>query len=421
MNVLIVGSGATEYTLAKKFSQNSKTKNIFVTSNLEAMKEFSTFIDLSESNPQEILDFVNSNDIDLTITFSETAISKGIAELFKEAGKDIFAPTAASARFVLSKASGKKFMYKTKIQTPKFGIFDKESFAIDYAKKSAYPLVIKLDGYIEGECARVCENFAQAKTVIEDVFLNFNKKITLENLIKGKEVSFYVLTDGYNAIPLTSVTPYKYSLEGDGGLVTRGLGAYAPSFAVSEEIEKLIAQKVVFPVIDELNRNKTPYVGILGVDLIIDKDNRIWTIEFNAALPSPDAQCLFELLDEDLYLLIKSTLAGSLADDYQEIKMKNGYCVSVVLASGNYPVSSKSGEVIEGLGDLDCDIEVAHFNTAKNEAGEYITTGKRTLVLTKAASTLSIAKEILYENIGLVRFKGMRYRNDIAKTAPNAF
>ena len=186
MKILIIGSGAKEYTIAKLVSQYENTELVFVAPGNDAIAEFANCIDIKADDIDGILEFAKSNDIDLTVACSEKAISNGIADKFNEAGLMIFAPTTEAARIASSKAVSKKFMYKTKIPTPKFGIFDRENMALDYARKSKYPIVVKADNHQHGENVFICHNFKTAKQAIDDLFDSQNKKSLLKILSQDK-------------------------------------------------------------------------------------------------------------------------------------------------------------------------------------------------------------------------------------------
>ena len=416
MKILIVGSGAKEYSLAKLVSSYEDTELVFVAPGNQAIEEFANCIDIQACDTDKLVEFAVVNKIDLTIACSEKAIFNGIAEKFNEAGLMIFAPTSEAARIASSKSVGKKFMYKTKIPTPKFGIFDRENMAIDYARKSQYPLVVKTDSHMHGENVFICDTFVIAKRIISDLFDAQNKKIVIEDYIPGQEFSYYVVTDGYNAMPLASVVPYKYVLEGNGGSVTSGLGAYSPFYMIDRKMESKIFKDIVYPALDELAKNGNQYVGILGLDVIIGRDNNLNVIEFNPFLKEPDAQCAFSLIDEDLSKIMASSITGSLVDEYREIASKSAYASSVVLSAGNYPLEGEFGSVINGLEQASEEAEISHFNTLINGNGEYVTAGGRTLVVTAVAATLENAAKKMYECADFITFDGLKYRKDIGKT-----
>ena len=416
MKILIVGSGAKEHTIAKLISQYENTSLVFVAPGNAAIDEFANCIDIKADDTENLAEFAKINEIDLTIACSEKAIAAGIAERFNEDGLMIFAPSSEAARITTNKSVSKKFMYKTKIQTPKFGIFDRENIAIDYARKSKYPLVVKTDEHAHGENVYICDNFKIAKRIIEDLFSGKQKKVVIEDFIAGQEFSYYIISDGYNAMPLGSAVTYKGTLEGNGGVITSGLGAYSPFYMIDRNLESKIFKQIVYPALDELSKNGNQYIGILGIDIILDRTGNLNVIEFNPFFKEPDAQCILNLLEENVTNIMKSAITGSLVDEYTEINTKPLYSASVVLSSGNYPSEGKYGCPIYGLEETSESCEIAHFNTIKDNTGSFVTAGGRTLVVTTNASTLERASNKLYEAVALINFDTMKYRKDIGKT-----
>lgn len=410
--VLIIGHSAREYTLAEKFSKLDEVAEVFVAPGNDAMKEFCTVVDIRESNVQELLEFALENAIDLTIASSELAIKNDITSLFQQHQQMIFAPTKESANICLSKTNGKKFMYKTRIPCPKFAVFDKASLAIDYVKKSNMPVVIKTDEHQE-KGVLVCSSFSIARIFIEELFDSGEQKVLIEDYVYGHEFSFYVITDGYHAIPLGSVATYKSELEGNGGHLTSGIGSFTPDYRISKQIERRILQQIIYPALNTLARHQTPYVGILGVDLVINDMDQLFTLEFNSFLQTPDSQGILALLNEDIYHLFQACVIGSFADDYEQIDISDSYAVSCVLSEKKS--DSIQNNVISGLDDLDGDTQVAHFNTKLNAYLEYEAVEGRTIVLTRTARVLSKAVEDLYEEVAAVKFDGIKYRRDIAR------
>ena len=417
MKILIIGSGAKEYSLAKLVSQYEETELVFVAHGNDAIAEFANCIDIKAYEVDELVEFARANEIDMTVACSETAIVNGIADKFNDAGLMIFAPSAEASRITSSKSVSKKFMYKAKIPAPRFGIFDRENMAIDYARKSRYPLVVKTDSHEHGENVYICDTFVIAKRIIRDLFDSQNKKIIIEDYIAGQEFSYYVITDGYNAMPIASVVPYKYVLEGNGGTVTSGLGAYSPFYMIDRTLESQIFKEVIYPALDELSRNGNQYVGILGVDIIQDRNGNLNVIEFNPYFKEPDSQCILEVIDSNIIDIMKSAIEGTLVDKYFEIPTRGGYVSSVVLCSGNYPISNGTyGAVINGLADAEEYAEISHFNTVKDNNGNFVTAGGRTLVVTSSASTLEQSVQKVYDAVECISFDGMKYRKDIGKT-----
>ena len=403
--VLIVGNSAKEYALVKKFKNYDC--DIFVLSGNSAISELAECVDIREENVQEILEYVLENAIDLTIVTSEVAIKNNIAELFQTNNQLIFCPTAQSAQFTLSRSAGKRFLYKLRIPTPRFGIFDKLPLAIDYLKNAPMPQVIRADENSNSADRLVCTTFAASKTFVEDLFNKDENKVVLEDYVYGHEFTIYVVTDGYSALHLATVANDKFAEDGDGGILTSGVGAYTPDYKISSDIENSVMQNVVERVLASLQRKETPYLGVLGIDCVLTTDGSFVTLDFKPFLSDHDAEAVLNLVDENLLTLFEACAVGSFADDYEKIDVSDNSSVSCVISS------RKKGEIIKGLELVESDI--THFATTKNKYFEYETVEGKTLVLTKTAKTLSRARKHLYEDVELISFSGKKCRNDICE------
>lgn len=403
--VLIVGNSAKEYALVKKFKNYDC--DIFVLSGNSAISELAECVDIREENVQEILEYVLENAIDLTIVTSEVTIKNNIAELFQTNNQLIFCPTAQSAQFTLSRSAGKRFLYKLRIPTPRFGIFDKLPLAIDYLKNAPMPQVIRADENSNSADRLVCTTFAASKTFVEDLFNKDENKVVLEDYVYGHEFTIYVVTDGYSALHLATVANYKFAEDGDGGILTSGVGAYTPDYKISSDIENSVMQNVVERVLASLQRKETPYLGVLGIDCVLTTDGSFVTLDFKPFLSDHDAEAVLNLVDENLLTLFEACAVGSFADDYEKIDVSDNSSVSCVISS------RKKGEIIKGLELVESDI--THFATTKNKYFEYETVEGKTLVLTKTAKTLSRARKHLYEDVELISFSGKKCRNDICE------
>lgn len=403
--VLIVGNSAKEYALVKKFKNYDC--DIFVLSGNSAISELAECVDIREENVQEILEYVLENAIDLTIVTSEVAIKNNIAELFQTNNQLIFCPTAQSAQFTLSRSAGKRFLYKLRIPTPRFGIFDKLPLAIDYLKNAPMPQVIRADENLNSADRLVCTTFAASKTFVEDLFNKDENKVVLEDYVYGHEFTIYVVTDGYSALHLATVANYKFAEDGDGGILTSGVGAYTPDYKISSDIENSVMQNVVERVLASLQRKETPYLGVLGIDCVLTTDGNFVTLDFKPFLSDHDTEAVLNLVDENLLTLFEACAVGSFADDYEKIDVSDNSSVSCVISS------RKKGEIIKGLELVESDI--THFATTKNKYFEYETVEGKTLVLTKTAKTLSRARKHLYEDVELISFSGKKCRNDICE------
>lgn len=407
-NILIVGCSAKEYSLAKKLSEYENVEKVFVAPGNSLISEVAQCVDIREDMASELLEFVMEHAVDLTIVTSTLAIKSDVVSLFNANSQMIFAPSAQSAAITVSKGYAKKFLYKQRIPTPRFGIFEKSQLALDYLKTANYPLIIKCDEDQEGQDRLACTNYSLASIFVDELFMRGEKKVVIEDYVYGHDFTFYLLTDGYQVLPIVSVADYKFTSDGDGGLFTEGVGAYAPDYRISSELETRILKDVAQRVISGLARNNTPYTGILGIELVLKADGNYVVTGFKPFLQDHDSDIVLDLIDENLVVLFEACVIGSFADDYEFIKLKNNSAVSCVISSPN------TGEkIIRGLDLLDEDSKFTFINAKKNEYLEYLTLGGRTLVLTRSASTLSRARNLLYEDVNCIDFCGKKFRSDI--------
>lgn len=407
--ILIVGNSAKEYALARKLA--SYECEIFVIPGNASMMDIAKCVDIREDKVQEILEFVLENAIDLTVVSSELAIKNDIASVFQANEQLIFAPTAQSASFALSRSVGKRFLYKLRIPTPRFAIFDKLQLAVDYLKTANMPQVIRTDENLNTADRLVCSTFINAKTFVEDLFSKDEKKVVLEDYVYGHEFTFYAVTDGYSALPLMTVANYKFMENGNGGILTSGTGAFAPDYKVSRDIENSIMNDVVIKVLQALERKGAPYLGILGMDCVLMPDGQYVVLNFKPFLSDHDADAVLNLVDENLLNLFAACAVGSFADDYEKLNVSDNSSVSCVVSS------RQEGKVINGLELVDSDI--AHFGVTQNKYLEYETIKGKNFVLTRTAKTLSRARKHLYEDIEVIKFDGKKYRNDICEQVEN--
>jgi len=417
MKVLVIGSGGREHAIVWKLAQSSRVSEIFCAPGNAGINKIAQCADIRIDNLNELLRFAQENEISLTIVGPELPLSLGIVDLFRKNGLLIYGPSQSAARIESSKSFAKKLMHKYNIPTAEFAVFDKESQAIDYARAAQYPLVIKYDGLASGKGVFICETFEHARTAIESSFANLYKSVVIEKFLRGREVSFQVITDGYNAIPIPSAQDYKKAFDGNSGPNTGGMGSYDPVPFVDSELEAKIAQKIIFPTIDAMNAEKATFVGTLYAGLMIDDKNEPYVIEYNARFGDPETQAVLPLIEDDFFEILYSAVTGALGDDYESFKLEDRYAVCVVLASGGYPGSFKKGYPIEGLDDVDDDDTIVfHSGTEMNKYGEIVSAGGRVLAVTSLASTIHRAYDKVYEAVEMINFQDMRYRKDIAKS-----
>ena len=416
MNVFVIGSGGKIHALIWKLAQSERVDDIFCTFNNAVIKKLATPVDIRENEIDELYDFIKNNSIDLTVIDSTVTAVRGLADKLREEGLNVFGAGGKSCKIDMAKGFTKKFLSKNKIPTPQFGVFDKENQAIAYARNARYPQVVKFDSRIPGSGYIVCKNFNEAKNAISFCLKNLYKPVVLENYIYGKHVSFQVITDGYDAVPLPASRVYKKADDGESGLNTQGMGAYSPVSYVDAEMEAIIGEKIFFPLIDALNSEKMGFAGVLRANIVIDNNKKPYLLGVNVDFGDPETQTILPLLDEDLFDIMMLSSIGALADTYETFNFLDEHSVCVNIVSEGYPSEYKKGSVVEGLEEIDDDNTfIFHAGTKKNIYAETVSSSGRVLDVVATASTLNRTYELAYETVDLIDFQGMKYRKDIAR------
>ena len=405
--ILIIGNGAKEFALAKKLSE---AHEIFITSLSDAVKDFATQVDIREDSISELLEFVMENGIDMTIPLSLKALNSNLVDIFTKNSQNIFAPSCEAAKIVFDKALAKKILYKLRIQTPKFGIFEKQTMVLDYIKNLKHPFVLKTD---DNNSATIFTNYQTAKAYVDTCFIEKNKRIIIEDYVYGTPFSFYAITDGYKALPFGSYINYKYSLDGNGGQLTNGMGACSPNYKLTIEQEYFIMDNIIYPTLEYLEMEENPYLGVLGVNGILTEDGNIIVLGWQSFMQDCDAVSILENLNEDLYSLFESCIIGSFSDEVNSINTKDNYAVNIVLRNQKH---QNNENIIRGLDSLDENTIVTLYpSVKKNKYLEYEADYGEVLSLTTAGATLSRAIANCYEELSSIVFDGKYFRKDIGK------
>ncbi len=405
--ILIIGNGAKEYALAKKLSENN---DIFITPSSDTLKEFATCLDIREDSVHELLEFALENGIDMTIAVSEKAINSDITMIFSQNKLQIFGANSKANEIISNKAYAKKVLYKLRIPTPKFGIFEKQNLAADYIKTQKYPFIIKTN---DNNSATIITSEKTAKNVLETAFLEKNKKIIIEDYVYGTPFSFYTITDGYKALPIGSSLTYKHILEGNGGQLTDGMGACVPNYKLSLENEYFLMDNVIYPTLEYLEMGGNAYTGILGINGILTEEGEIAVLGWQSFTQDCDTDAILNSIDDDLYSLFEACIIGSFSDEFDNLNINDKQFVSIVQVCKN---KENTENAINGIDNLEDDTLISFYpSVTKNKYLELEAHNGSVLVLTSSASSHSKAKEKVYKEASDIDFSGISYRKDICK------
>ncbi|MBU2590851.1 MAG: phosphoribosylamine--glycine ligase [Nitrospinae bacterium] len=416
MKILIVGNGGREHALVWKASLSPLVDKIYCTPGNPGTAELAENIDIAVEDIEALADFSLKNRIDLTIVGPEVPLTLGIVDRFEERGLAIFGPSKLGAELEGSKVFSKNFMKKYGIPTAASEIFVSADKAKEYIKSVNLPLVIKADGLAAGKGVVICHKIEEAFEAVDTILLDrqfgsAGDKILVEQFLDGVEVSFMVLSDGQDFIPLVTAKDHKPVYDGNKGPNTGGLGAYAPSPTVTPELMKKIIERVIRPTIDGLASEGRLYRGVIYAGLMIC-DGEPVVLEYNCRFGDPETQpIMFKMKGDIIPPMVKIAAHQSIKG--LDIEWHEGYTVCIVMASGGYPGAYEKGKVISGLDDVGGGVV---FQAGTKLSGKNIVTnGGRVLGVTSRGATLAEASDNAYKIVSKISWDGLHYRRDIGR------
>ena len=417
MNVLLIGGGGREHALAWKISHSPLLEKFFAIPGNPGIAEFAACVEnISIDDNAALVKFAQDNSIDLVVVGPEAPLVNGLTDALIESSVKVFGCTKAAAQIEGSKIFAKRLMKKYKIPTADFEVFDDAQAAKNFIRTKGAPIVIKADGLAAGKGVIVAQTLDEALSAV-DAMKNFGtagKKIVVEEFMDGEEASVLALTDGEKILPLIAAQDHKRIFDGDKGLNTGGMGAYAPAPVVDEKISALVEEKILNPTIAALKSEGIVYRGCLYAGLMI-VDGQPKVVEFNCRFGDPETQAVLPLMESDLLKLMNCCAGGNLSDE--KISWSKNSAVCVILAGGGYPQSYKKNLPIDGISKAKTlGATIFHAGT-KISNDELLTGGGRVLGVTMTAPTLREAVEKVYRAVEVIHFDAMHFRRDIAARA----
>ena len=415
MNILLIGGGGREHSIAEALSKSSKINELHCIPGNAGIEKIASCHNYDISNQQEILNFCENNNIDIVFIGPEIPLVEGLADYLNRNSFFTFGPNQKAAKLEGSKSFTKDMCKKYNIPTATYETFSNAKDALVYIDNHSIPLVIKVDGLAAGKGVIIAETRDHAINSVNEIFSgkfgNAGDEIVIEEFLDGEEASYFIISDGESFIPLTSAQDHKRIGDGDIGLNTGGMGAYSPAPIMNKELEEKTINKIIKPTIKAMNDYGSPYVGILYAGLMI-KDNEPKLIEYNVRFGDPECQVIIPRLENDLVELLVNVKEKNL-DNYT-LKWKENFAITVVLAAKGYPESYETGDEIKGLdaiGNID-DVEIFHAGT-KTKNNKIVTSGGRVLNINGYGKNLVDAKEKAYSLVKKINWSGCYYRKDI--------
>ncbi len=418
MKVLIVGSGGREHALAWKIAKSPRVEKVFCAPGNGGTRLAGENVPLAETDLAGLADFAEKEKIGLTVVGPEVPLTMGLADEFERRGLRVFGPSKKAAEIEGSKVFAKEFMGRHRIPTGRFRVTDN----FDQARKIlasgefGFPVVLKADGLAAGKGVVVCPTVQKAEEtagemLVQKKFGPAGRRIVIEEFLRGREVSFIVVTDGLRVQPLVTAMDHKAAYDGDKGPNTGGMGAISPSPLMTEKLYEEVMAAVIMPAVTRLLEEGRKFKGVLYAGLMITAEGPK-VLEFNGRFGDPETQPQMVRLESDLVDLLEAAVDGDLLRAEVRWSPKPSGCV--VVASGGYPLHYEKGKIVSGLAEAESipGVSVFHAGT-KYENGQYLTTGGRVLGVCASDDTLAGAMGRIYEACQKIYFEAMYYRRDI--------
>ena len=419
----MIGSGGREDALAWALAQSPDLALLRCAPANAGIAERAEPVAIPPSEIDRLIDHARRERYDLVVVGPEAPLVAGLADRLQDAGIPVFGATAAAACIEGSKVFAKRFMERHSIPTAGFRVFDDAAAARQFLESSEarYPTVVKADGLAAGKGVIIADGRDQAIEAAEGMldgrmFGEAGSQILVEDLLRGREVSFFVISDGTDFCELATCQDYKRAADGDLGPNTGGMGTYSPSAFLDADTRRRIVDTIVAPTIEGLASEERPYRGVLYTGLMLTEDGpRV--LEFNARFGDPETQVLMPRLDGDWLHVLHGCATGALG--HQELRWREEAAVCVVMASDGYPGNSDAGHPIEGIDAAESldSIVVFHAGTARDDRGRTITAGGRVLGVTALGASLAEARSRAYQGVSRIRWDGEHHRSDIAEDA----
>jgi phosphoribosylamine--glycine ligase len=421
MKVLVVGSGGREHALAWRLALSPSVDSVLVTPGNVGIATHAQCHAVAVDDLDGVVELARQQAADLVVVGPEMPLTLGMADVIRDAGIACFGPGADGAQLEGSKAYAKDLMERAGIPTAGYHLFTQAEEALAHVAKGSGPIVVKASGLAAGKGAIVCANRKEARLAVEAVmverqFGDAGDMIVIEDYLVGEEASVLALTDGKTLAPLVSSQDHKPIGEGDTGLNTGGMGAYAPAPVASPAVMEKVRTRVLEPLLRTLSGDGIEYRGVIYAGLMIDEAGDPWVVEFNCRFGDPEAQVVLPLVEGDFGQMLMDCARGDI--DPGTVRTADGAAVCVVLASGGYPGEYDKGKPISGLEAADSldDVVVFHAGTSY-DAGRIVTAGGRVLGVTAFAGGIRPAVDRAYEAVDMIGFEGAYCRRDIAHRA----
>ncbi len=420
--VIVVGGGGREHALAWKLAQSALVARVVVApGNAGTAREGGTITNaaIPVTEHAALTALALKEKAALVVIGPEDPLCGGIADRMRAAGLAVFGPDASGARIEGSKIFTKDLMRRYGVPTAAGRAFDSFEQLDAYLRDGAsYPVVMKADGLAAGKGVVLPDDVQSALAAGREMmetgkFGDAGRRVLVEELLRGRELSVLVVTDGRTIAVLEAAQDFKRIRDGDEGPNTGGMGAISPAPAATPELMDAAVKEILVRVVHALGREGIAYRGCLYAGLMATRSGPK-VIEFNCRFGDPETQAVLVRMKSDLYPLLLGAATGKL-NDAPAVEWDTRTAVCVVVASGGYPESSSKGDEIRGLDEAAKVPGVVVFHAGTSAVGDRVlTAGGRVLGVTALGDTAEAARAQAYEAIEKLSFPGMQFRRDIA-------
>ncbi len=414
MRLLVVGGGGREHALCLALRRENPDAELYCAPGNPGTASIATNLPIAVDDLDRIADAADMYGIGLTIVGPEAPLARGLADRLRAEGRAVFGPSAAAAQLEASKAFSKEVMRRAGVPTAASGTFTDLGEALGFVDRQEEPLVVKASGLAAGKGAVVCPTRREAGEVVRSMlgdgaFGEAGRVVVIEAFLAGEELSVLALTDGHDVELLPPSQDHKRLLEGDRGPNTGGMGAYAPVSIATPELLERVRERVLLPTLGEMQRQGTPFEGVLYAGLMIDRGEPS-VVEFNCRLGDPEAQVVLPLLDGGLTDCLESIASGR---GVRRVRTSARAAVTTVLAAAGYPDAPVKGAAITIPADLPSGVTVYHAGTRLDDDGTLRVNGGRVVNVTGVADRFTDAQRLSRDSAARIAFDGRQFRADI--------
>lgn len=412
MKVLVIGSGGREHAIVEAISRSPKAEKIYAAPGNAGIAQLAECVAIKDTEVDKLLDFAQSNAIDLTVVGPEASLAVGVVDRFREAGLKIFGPTKAATEIESSKDFAKRLMKKYDVPTADYATFTNYEEALAYVKRGSLPTVLKYDGLAAGKGVVIATTMEEAEATLRDMLLDTkfgDGRVVIEEFLTGEEFSLMCFVAGSKICPMPVAQDHKRAYDNDEGPNTGGMGAYTELPFVSAEDHAYAMENIMQRVADALVEEGCPFTGVLYGGLMKTPQG-IKVIEFNARFGDPETEVVLPRLKSDAVDLFMAVAS----DEQPAAEWSEGATLGIVLASKGYPGSYDKGAVIRGAEFVES--KIYHMGTAIKD-GELVTAGGRVMIVVAEAPTLREAQQKAEADVARIKCDNLFHRTDIGAKA----